>query len=227
VDRRSLELGVCILKSLLGFMPPGGRDRIEIEFLPAAPGNRRNAALAGRPRARHDDRADLLRRLRLGLLWQDRYRRHRPGRSSPMAETRSSRPLEAGMVKGIFVRDGQAVKAGDVLIELDPRSARRTSPTCARPSRRQARRRAPALLADRGRRPDGHLSDPPMGADPTLLNMQRRLLENQLIEQKSKLAALDRQRAQKEAERITIGAAIEKLDTTIPYIASASRSGSR
>jgi len=70
--------GFGILKSLLGFMPPGGRDRIEIEFLPAAleivetPPSPVGRALG------HDDRADLLRRLRLGLLWQDRYRRHRP-----------------------------------------------------------------------------------------------------------------------------------------------------
>ena len=39
-----------------------------------------------------------------------------------------------------------------------------------------------------------------------------------MTEQESKLAALDRQLAQKEAERITIAATIEKLKTTIPYI---------
>ena len=29
-------------------------------------------------------------------------------------------PLEAGVVRAIHVRDGQTVKAGEVLLELDP-----------------------------------------------------------------------------------------------------------
>jgi hemolysin D len=48
--------------------------------------------------------------------------------------------------------------------------------------------------------------------------MQRNLLLSQAAEQRTKLTALDRQLAQKEAERVTIAATIEKLKTTIPYI---------
>jgi hemolysin D len=39
-----------------------------------------------------------------------------------------------------------------------------------------------------------------------------------VAEQRAKLTSLDRQLAQKEAERVTIAATIEKLKTTIPYI---------
>jgi hemolysin D len=49
--------------------------------------------------------------------------------------------------------------------------------------------------------------------------MQRRFLISQVAENRAKLAALDRQRAQKEAERATTAATIAKLDATIPLLA--------
>src|SRR5262249_3556268 len=42
------------------------------------------------------------------------------GRIIPSGRTKVVQPLEAGVVRAIDVRDGQAVKAGQVLIELDP-----------------------------------------------------------------------------------------------------------
>jgi hemolysin D len=48
--------------------------------------------------------------------------------------------------------------------------------------------------------------------------MQRQFLVSQTSEFAAKIAALDRQRAQKEAERATIAATIAKLDTTIPIL---------
>jgi len=39
-----------------------------------------------------------------------------------------------------------------------------------------------------------------------------------VVEHRAKLAALDRQQAQKEAEQATIAATIHKLETTIPVI---------
>ena len=41
------------------------------------------------------------------------------GRVSASGKSKVIQPLEAGVVKAIAVRDGQAVKAGDVLVELD------------------------------------------------------------------------------------------------------------
>jgi hemolysin D len=49
--------------------------------------------------------------------------------------------------------------------------------------------------------------------------MSRQFLISQVAEQQGKLAALDRQLKQKEAERETITAAIAKIETTIPVLA--------
>src|SRR6516225_6372019 len=42
------------------------------------------------------------------------------GKIIPSGRTKVIQPFETGVVRVIHVRDGQAVKAGDVLIELDP-----------------------------------------------------------------------------------------------------------
>jgi hemolysin D len=49
-----------------------------------------------------------------------------------------------------------------------------------------------------------------------LIQMHRRFLVSQTVEQNAKLAAIDRQVAQKEAERATIKASIGKLEAIIP-----------
>src|SRR5262249_61068393 len=59
---------------------------------------------------------------------------------------------------------------------------------------------------------------PPAEADPALVQTQRQLLSNQVAEHRAKLAALDRQQAQKEAEVATTLASIEKLEALIPVI---------
>src|ERR1700743_2853520 len=43
-----------------------------------------------------------------------------PGKIVPSGRTKLIQPFETGVVRAINVRNGQAVKAGDVLIELDP-----------------------------------------------------------------------------------------------------------
>src|SRR4029078_1915943 len=42
------------------------------------------------------------------------------GKIVPSGRTKVIQPFETGVVRSIRVQDGQAVKAGDVLIELDP-----------------------------------------------------------------------------------------------------------
>src|SRR5450756_227212 len=60
---------------------------------------------------------------------------------------------------------------------------------------------------------------PPEGASPALIEMNRQFLISQTAEQQAKLAALDRQVAQKEAERDTTSATIAKIEATIPVLA--------
>jgi hemolysin D len=141
------------------------------------------------------------------------------GKVVPSGRTKVVQPLEAGVVRHIRVHDGQAVTAGEVLIELDP-----TVNEAERDHLRDDLRaeevnvaRLRAALAGG----DDPVSDfaPPAGADPALVATQRRLLINQVIEHRAKIASLDRQEAQKEAERDTTAATIHKLEATIPVIA--------
>ena len=127
------------------------------------------------------------------------------GKIVPSGRTKVIQPFETGVVRSIRVQDGQAVKAGDVLIELDP-----TVNAAERDHLRNdllaeqlniARLRA-ALAAG-----DDPVADftPPADADPALISTQRQLLLNQVTEHRAKIAALARQQAQKEAEQATIG----------------------
>jgi hemolysin D len=69
------------------------------------------------------------------------------------------------------------------------------------------------------RRPDPLAAfHPPSGAPEALLATDRQLLLDQTAEQRAKLAALDRQRAQREAERATYAATIAKLEAMIPIL---------
>jgi hemolysin D len=48
--------------------------------------------------------------------------------------------------------------------------------------------------------------------------MQRQFLTSQVAEHRAKVAALDKQRVQKEAERSTTAATITKLESTLPVV---------
>ena len=141
-----------------------------------------------------------------------------PGKIVPSGRTKIIQPFETGVVRSIRVQDGQVVKAGDVLIELDP------TVNAAERDRLRNDLSAEQLNVARLRAALSGGEDPlaafaaPVDADPALVVAQRQLLHNQVIEHRSKLAALARQQAQKEAEQGTIGATIHKLETTIPVI---------
>jgi hemolysin D len=140
------------------------------------------------------------------------------GKIVPSGRTKIIQPFETGVVRAIRVQDGQAVKAGDVLVELDPtvNAAERDhlQNDLLAEQLNVARLRA-ALAAG-----DDHSADfiPPAGADPILVSTQRQLLFNQVTEQRAKIASLARQQAQKEAEQATTGATIHKLEAMIPVV---------
>jgi hemolysin D len=138
-----------------------------------------------------------------------------PGKIVPSGSTKVIQPFETGIVRSIRVEDGQAVRAGDVLIELDP-----TLNTAERDHLRNdllaeqlniARLRA-ALAG--GEEPAAEFT-PPAEVDPALISSQRQVLLNQVNEHRAKIAALTRQEAQKEAERATTAAVIHRLEAMI------------
>jgi len=140
------------------------------------------------------------------------------GKIMPSGRTKVIQPFETGVVRTIAVQDGQVVRAGDVLIELDPtvNAAERDHLRSDLLSEQLNIARLHAALAGR----DDPLADflPPLDADPILVNTQRALLLSQVSEHEAKIAALVRQQAQKEAEQATISATIQKLEALIPVI---------
>ena len=142
------------------------------------------------------------------------------GKILPSGRVKVIQPFETGVVRSIRVQDGQAVKAGDVLIELDPTAneAERDHLHNDLLAERLNIARLRAALSGG----DNLAADfvPPAGADPELISTQRQLLLNQVTEHRAKIAALARQQAQKEAEQATTAATIHKLETIIPVVQS-------
>lgn len=140
------------------------------------------------------------------------------GRIVSSGRTKVIQPFETGVVREIRVHDGQNVKAGDVLIALDPtmNAAERDhlqSDYIA--SELEAARLNAALSEEADPATAFH---PPEGASPAQISMQRQFLRHQIEEQRAKLAALDRQKVQKEAELTTVSAAVSKLEAVLPVL---------
>ena len=140
------------------------------------------------------------------------------GKVVPSGRVKLIQPFETGVIRTIHVHDGQAVKAGDLLIELDP------TMTAAEQEHIRSDLIAAQLDVARLRAALSDSDDPqsafqaPASASPDLIAMQRQFLTRQTQEYRAKIASLDRQRAQKEAERDTIAATISKLEADEPII---------
>jgi hemolysin D len=140
------------------------------------------------------------------------------GKIVPTGRTKVVQPLEMGVVRAIHVKDGESVKAGQVLIELDP-----TASTAER-DRLASELMATRLGAARLSAMATDSVDPsaafraPVGATPTQIALTRHLLASEVAERNAKLAGLDRQTAQHQANREAVAAAIDKLDATLPLL---------
>ncbi|MCC8980002.1 HlyD family type I secretion periplasmic adaptor subunit [Bradyrhizobium acaciae] len=138
------------------------------------------------------------------------------GKIVPGGRTKLIQPFETGVVRAIHVRDGQSVKAGDVLIELDPTMTgadqERYHSDLLAAELEVARLRA-ALASD----PLAAFQPPP-GATAADIDLHRQFLISQRAEQQAKLAEIERQQGQKEAERATISATVAKIQATIPVL---------
>jgi hemolysin D len=139
------------------------------------------------------------------------------GKIIPNGRTKVIQPFETGVVRAIRVHDGQVVKAGDVLIELDPTLNQADSKHLEGDlvAAQLDLARLQAALGDGDPMQNFH---PPDNAPQALVDAQRSLLAGQLAEQSDKLAVIDRQREQKEAERETIAATVDKLEASLPIL---------
>src|SRR6202023_1732547 len=197
---------------------PGGarlRDRDELAFLPAAleivetPPSPIGRAIG----------VTLIALFVLGLAWASLGHvdivATATGKIIPTGHSKVIQPFETGVVRAIRVADGQDVNAGDALIELDP-TINEGETNHLQGDLQSAQldiARLRAALADT----DDPLAafHPPEAATPALVAMHRQLLVAQTSEHKAKIAALDGQKDQKEAEIANISATIDKLGAVI------------
>jgi hemolysin D len=194
------------------------RDREELEFLPAAleivetP-----ASPAGRGSA-----WTIMAVFLAAIVWtcfgQLDIVATAAGKIIPTGKTKQIQPFETSVVRAIHVADGQRVKAGEVLIDLDPtinQADRDHLQHDVIMSELDVARLRAALATDKDPQAEFH---PPTGATADMIKTQKQFLHDQYEEQRAKLAALEGQRAQKAAERNTVAATIEKLQATLPVL---------
>jgi len=144
------------------------------------------------------------------------------GRLLPAGKIKVVQPLDTGLVRAIHVQDGDHVRAGQLLIELDPTStgADRDRLTQDLIQTRLEVERLTALK--RGVRGDVALAAPD-GATPTEVAEARAALRAASDQQAAKLADLDQQIGEKRAEAAEVAAETAKNNASLPMLAEKDR----
>lgn len=208
----------------------------ELEFLPAALEIQQTPPL---PIARYISWA-IVTFFTIGVIWS--YVGHvdivsvAMGKIVPSSRVKIIQPLETGSVRNIYVKEGDHVEAGDILIELDP--------TLMGADQIQTKEQQLALKLDRARiltilevigSTDKKISDEDRastdfdtlisdGATAGQIKRVEQRIQTQLDEHMSLLEALKDEKKQRQAERGAINERINQLDSTIPLITERAKS---
>jgi hemolysin D len=197
-----------------------GKRRHELQFLPAAlevldtpasPAGRAVAATIS---------LFLVGALAWSIIGQVDIVATAPGVVIPVGMSKIVQPLEAGVVKAILVDDGDHVRAGQTLFELDVTVAAAERDRLAL-DLRQAQLDAAGLRAlrqdlDTGAGLDGFT--PPAGAPATEVAIARASIEARRQQNREKLAGLQQQIAEKDAEATENDATLAKLTASLPML---------
>ncbi len=140
------------------------------------------------------------------------------GKIIPTGRTKTIQPLESGVVRSIHVHDGQEVKAGDILIEIDS--------TINESERDRLHSEYMTAALDTARLKAALDMDndaeskfvPPEDASESQIATKKSLLANQIEEIRAKLTAIDRQIAQNEGNLAAVSSTIDKLTESIPML---------
>jgi hemolysin D len=141
-----------------------------------------------------------------------------PGKSVPTGNIKLIQSAGSGVVRTIYVHDGDVVQAGQPLVDLDPTLSgadlAQAQKALANAELEAARNQAIAdALAGKGL----HFS-PPAGIDPLVADTQRRLIEAQIAEVDATTAGLDSARRSALADAQGARAQIAKLNQTVPIL---------
>jgi hemolysin D len=135
-----------------------------------------------------------------------------PGKVIPSDRVKVIQPVATGQVRAIHVRDGQEVKQGQTLIELDPTIALAERDRLAKQLRDEEaaldRQQLFASWLHNGQRSNGRLA----------AGLQRTLLDQFIAEHRAKLAAIDQSLERKRADMVATQRLVEKGERTLPLI---------
>ncbi|MBI5329948.1 MAG: HlyD family type I secretion periplasmic adaptor subunit [Betaproteobacteria bacterium] len=141
------------------------------------------------------------------------------GKFIPDDRSKVVQPMETAVVRAIHVRDGQVVKAGELLIELDATETRAENIRVgeAHLASRLESARAQALLEAIRLESPPRLS-PLESVDSLRLAAEQRLLEGEYGALSARLAQFDAQILRREAELRAVDEMVAKLRETLPIV---------
>jgi hemolysin D len=140
------------------------------------------------------------------------------GRTMPDGNVKIIQAMEIATVRAIHVRNGQRVRRGQLLIELDPTVAAADETQAAQglQSARINEARNAALLAHLQGRPAVFVAPP--GTPPAIVATQNEVVRSKIAEYEAQRASLQQSRAQRLAELAGSRAEVAKLRQTLPLI---------
>lgn len=154
-----------------------------------------------------------------------------PGKIIPSGQVKVIQARSIGRVKAIHVSDGDTVKAGQPLIELDPTLAeadrQRLESDWVASTLELARWRAFSGWLDTGKPGTVAASDVDVSAigrnaklvvPETSVSLQRSLLAQSIAQQRSKIAGIDQTLLRRRAEAESTRQILEKLRQTLPLV---------
>jgi len=201
-------------------------DNDELEFLPAALEIQQTPPL---PMARYIVWS-IITFFTIGVIWacvgEIDIVSVAKGKIVPSSRVKIIQPLETGVIRAIYVKEGDVVNAGDILVELDP--------TLSSADQTQIKEQQLALKLDRariqiildivnGEEVTEYFSELPE-ATPSQIKLQKERISKQVNEYYSLFEALKDEKNQRQAERGAINDRIQQLDATIPLITERAKS---
>lgn len=138
------------------------------------------------------------------------------GRLTPTGRLRSVEAAESGIIRAISVREGQAVRSGQPLIELDPTLASADLDTARLElaTARLARARSDAILSYLA---NGRAAfTPPAEADPAAIAAEREVVDARIREYEARLAGLDARAAAARAAAAMSAENVARYEETQP-----------
>ncbi|KAK0340895.1 hypothetical protein LTR94_028656, partial [Friedmanniomyces endolithicus] len=140
------------------------------------------------------------------------------GKVVPASNVKVIQPLEIGSVRAIYVRNGQHVRKGQLLVELDPTLVRADEAQASRA------RLSADIIAARNDALLAHLTDgsdtfrAPPGTPADVVRTQDRFVRTAIAQYEAERAGLVQNRAEEAANLAGALAEVSKLQETLPLI---------